>query len=202
VAESSASFAAEGSLARLEDVDLGYLNRIFADMEAQAVEVIRGSAVAGEVTLLRSADVRYLGQGFELTVPLALGGIGPAELSRLRQGFDEAYAARYGYANPKEPVEIVNWKLTALGAGPKVALPKYAPKPRLTASKPSRPVYFPERGGYIDCPVYDRYHLAPGSELAGPAVIEERESTTVLPPGCVARVDDYATLLVKVEPSR
>ena len=187
---------------KLEDVDLAYLNRIFAEMEAQAVEVIRESAVTGEATLARSADVRYVGQGFELNVPLALGALGPKELARLRQGFDEAYAARYGYANPKEPVEVVNWKLTALGAGPTVALPKYEPQAGGNAAKGSRRAYFPERGGYIDCPVYDRYRLGPRMEFSGPAVIEERESTTVLPPGCVARVDDYATLLVKVEPAR
>ena len=152
--------------------------------------------------LFRSVDVRYLGQGFELNVPLALGTLGPGELRRLRQGFDEAYAARYGYANPKEPVEVVNWKLTALGAGPKVDLPKYEPKTSGNALKGTRQAYFPERGGFIDCPVYDRYRLGPGMELSGPAVIEERESTTVLPPGCVARVDEYATLLVKVEAPR
>ncbi|MBI4589413.1 MAG: hydantoinase/oxoprolinase family protein [Candidatus Rokubacteria bacterium] len=185
---------------KLEDVDLAYLNRIFAAMEAQAVEVIRESAVRGEITLQRWADVRYLGQGFELNVPVALGTLGAGDLVRLRQSFDEAYAARYGYANPKEPIEVVNWKLTALGAGPKVSLPKSDPKGPGNALKASRQAYFPERGGYIDCPVYDRYRLGPGTELTGPAVIEERESTTVLPPGCVARVDDYATLLVKVQP--
>lgn len=187
---------------KLDDVDLTYLKGIFQEMETRAVEVIKESAVTGEVTLLRSVDARYLGQGFELNVPLALGVLGPNELARLRQGFDEAYAARYGYANPNEAVEIVNWKLTALGAGPRVALPKYEARAGGKAGKGTRRAYFPESGGFIDCPVHDRYRLDPGTELTGPAVIEERESTTVLPPGCVARVDDYATLLVKVEPAR
>jgi N-methylhydantoinase A len=183
---------------KVQDVDPAAVNRMFADMETQAVEVVRASAVTGEVTLLRSASARYLGQGFELDVPVAPGPLGTAELGRLRQGFDEAYAARYGYANPREPVEVVNWKLTAVGAGPRVTLPKWAAQPG-GALKETRRAYFPEAGGFTECPVYDRYRLGPGVELQGPAVVEERESTTVLPPGCVARVDEYATLLVKVE---
>ena len=64
------------------------------------------------------------------------------------------------------------------------------------ASQRRRRAYFPEAGGYTDCPVFDRYALAPGAEVAGPAIVEERESTTVLPPGTTATVDDYASLIV------
>ncbi len=62
-------------------------------------------------------------------------------------------------------------------------------------------MYFPEKGGYVDPPVYGRDDLSPGVELAGPAVIEERESTTGLPPGGGARVDDHGRLLVEVSGS-
>ena len=63
-----------------------------------------------------------------------------------------------------------------------------------------RRAYFPETGGWVDCPVYDRYKLAAGLEIAGPAIVEECESTSVLPPGVVATVDEYANLLVEVAP--
>ncbi|MBI4562666.1 MAG: hydantoinase/oxoprolinase family protein, partial [Candidatus Rokubacteria bacterium] len=156
---------------RLEEVELERLNLIYREMEAQAVAVIRESAVTGEVALLRSADVRYLGQGYELTVSVASGPLGPKEMSRLRTAFDEAYAARYGYANPAEPVEVVNWKLAAIGAGPRVALPKFERRPGGVdeALKGRRPAFFPETGGVADCTVFDRYRLSPGAELPGPA---------------------------------
>jgi N-methylhydantoinase A len=183
---------------RLEEVDGAYLNRIFGEMEAQAVGVMRESALGGDLRLLRSADLRYLGQGFELSVPVPSGRLDAADLVRLRQAFDEAYAARYGYANPGEPVEAVNWKLAALGKGASVALPRHAAGSGGQALKGRRRAWFPELGGEVECPVYDRYRLGPGTELEGPAIVEERESTTVLPPGSLGRVDEYATLLVKV----
>lgn len=185
---------------RLGDVDLEYLNRIYREMEAQGVRVIRESAVSGEVLVTRSADMRYLGQGYEITVGLPPGLLGPAEIDRVRAGFNDTYAARYGYSTPEEPIETVTWKLAATGTGPKVTLPKCAKVVDRVeeAMKPPRPAYFPEYGAYVECAIYDRYRLFPGAELDGPAVIEERESTTVLPPGCRAVVDEYASLIVSV----
>ena len=187
---------------RLDAVDLGHLNGIYGEMEAQAAAVVRESAVAGEaVTVLRTADLRYLGQGYDLTVAVPPGPLGEPELRRLREAFDQAYAGRYGHASPGEPVEAVNWKLAAIGAGPRVALPKLGRVGRPDeALKARRPAFFPETGGFVDCPVYDRYRLTAGLELAGPAIVEERESTTVLPPGVRARVDDYGSLIAAVVP--
>jgi N-methylhydantoinase A len=189
-------------ICRLEEVELEHLNRIYREMEIQAVTVLRESAVTGEVAVLRSADVRYLGQGYELTVGVASGPLGPAEMNRLRASFDETYAARYGYANPAEPVEVVNWKLSAIGTGPRVSLPKFERRASGLdeALKGRRPAFFPETDGFVECPVFDRYRLSPGGELTGPALVEERDSTTVLPPGARAVVDEYGSLIVEVAP--
>jgi N-methylhydantoinase A len=184
---------------KTDELSVAYLNAMYREMEAQAAAVIRESAVTGAVTLLRSADARYAGQGYELNVALPPGALGEPELRRFRAAFDAAYAARYGYASPGEPVEIVNWKLAAVAAGPRLALPKAAHQGGADqALKARRAAYFPEKGGYVETPVYDRYRLSPGVTLVGPAVIEERESTSVLPPGCGARVDDYGSLLVEI----
>jgi N-methylhydantoinase A len=117
----------------------------------------------------------------------------------VRASFDEIYAARYGYAQPAEPVEVVTWKLSAVGGASRVALAKAATEPVAGGLKGRRRAYFPEAGGWIDCPVYDRYHLAAGMQIAGPAIVEERESTSVLPPGTVASIDEHANLVVTVE---
>jgi len=181
------------------EVALPYLNEMYREMEAQATAVIRESAVSGAVTHLRSADARYAGQGYELNVALPPGELAAEDLRRFRAGFDEAYTVRYGYASPAEPVEIVNWKLSAVAVGSRLTLPRYPHQGGADqALKARRAAYFPEKGGYVETPVYDRYRLSPGVTLVGPAVIEERESTSVLPPGCGARVDDYGSLLVEI----
>jgi N-methylhydantoinase A/oxoprolinase/acetone carboxylase beta subunit len=95
-------------------------------------------------------------------------------------------------------VEIVTWKLSAIGGSPRIALAKAAARGGEGSRKGARRAYFPETRGYADTPVYDRYALAPGTSLTGPAIVEERESTTVIPPGMTATVDEYANLLAEV----
>ena len=184
---------------RLDALDPAGLDAMYAEMAAQAGEVVRDSAVGGAVTVTRSVDARYVGQGFELTVPVPGGTLDAAALARVRASFDEIYAARYGYAQPAEPVEVVTWKLSAVGGVSRVALAKAASAPVAGGLKGRRRAYFPETGGWIDCPIYDRYNLAAGLSIAGPAIVEERESTSVLPPATLATVDEYANLVVTVE---
>jgi N-methylhydantoinase A len=93
-------------------------------------------------------------------------------------------------------VEVVTWKLSAIGGTPRLALAKAGTEPGESPRKAVRRAYFPEAGGYVDTPVYDRHRLWAGLSLAGPAIVEERESTTVLPPGAHALVDAYANLIV------
>jgi len=182
---------------RLDAVDGAFLDAMYAEMSAQATAVVQESAVAGEVMLARSADARYVGQGYEVTVPVPLGRLDGAALARVRSTFHEVYASRYGYANPAEPVEIVTWKLSAVGGSPRVALAKAGAGSADVRRKAMRRAYFPEARGYADTPVYDRYELAAGTTLTGPAIVEERESTTVLPPGVTATVDEYANLIAE-----
>jgi N-methylhydantoinase A/oxoprolinase/acetone carboxylase beta subunit len=171
---------------------------MYEEMAQQALAVVRESGVSREIVIARSADARYVGQGYELTVPVPPGRLDAAALERIRRGFDEVYAARYGYASSAEPVEAVTWKLSAVGSAPRVALAKAPSESEGSPRKMVRKAYFPEARGYVDCPVYDRYRLVVGMSLTGPAIVEERESTTVLPPGAVAAVDEYANLVVQL----
>jgi N-methylhydantoinase A/oxoprolinase/acetone carboxylase beta subunit len=182
---------------RLDGVEPARVSAMYDDMAAQAMAVVRESAVTGAITVLRAADARYVGQGYELTVPVPPGPLDAAALARVRATFDEIYAARYGYANAGEPVEIVTWKLSAIGGAPRVMLSKAGAGPAC-GRRERRRAYFPETHGYVDCPVYDRYALAAGMQIAGPAIVEERESTSVLPPGALATVDEYANLIVAI----
>jgi N-methylhydantoinase A len=181
---------------RVDEVDLDRLTAIYDEMTAQAAAVIRDSAGEGQIQIVRSADARYVGQGYELNVPVPAGGLDASALARVRAAFDEIYAARYGYADARAPVEVVTWKLSAVAGTPRIALAKTPPRSGEGGRKGVRRAYFPEARGYLESPIYDRYALPAGLALTGPAIVEERESTTVLPPGVEATVDEYANLLV------
>jgi len=181
---------------RVDEVDCDRLAAIYDEMTAQAVSVVRDSAGEGQIQIVRSADARYVGQGYELNVPVPAGGLDAGALTRVRAAFDEIYAARYGYADARAAVEIVTWKLSAVAGTPRIALAKTPPRSGEGGRKGVRRAYFPEARGYLECPIYDRYALAAGLALTGPAIVEERESTTVLPPGVEAVVDEYANVLV------
>ncbi len=182
----------------LRALDPGHLRRIVEEMTTAGTAVVREAGVAGPLSVVRTADLRYVGQGYELTVPLPDGPVGGEVEAALRTAFHQVYAQRYGYADPAAEVELVTVGVSVIGAGPEVRLPEHRPATRQLAEarKPDRLVYFPELGGYQPCPIYERARLPRGARLAGPAVVEEPESTTVLPPGAVAEVDPWANLLV------
>ena len=125
-------------------------------------------------------------------------------MTALRQAFNQAYAHRYGYSDATAEVELVIVGVSVIGTGPAVRLPEHRPVTRHAdeARKPDRPVYFPELRGYGRCPIYDRARLPAGAGIEGPAVVEEPESTTVLPPGGRAEVDPWANLIVGFEGGR
>jgi N-methylhydantoinase A/oxoprolinase/acetone carboxylase beta subunit len=146
------------------------------------------------------AEVRYAGQGHELSVPVPGGRLGPDALAAIQRAHAEVYAAHYGYAEPAgAAIEATNWKVEVVGTSPAVTL-----RGATTAGtggdslKGTRKVYFPEAGGFVDCAVHDRYRLGPGTPVAGPAVIEERETTAVLLPGDRGSVDTHGNLIIDV----
>jgi N-methylhydantoinase A len=185
---------------RLDALDAAHLARILGEMADQAATVVRHAGAAGTISLQRTADMRYVGQGYELTVPIPDGPVDGRTAPALRAAFDRVYAQRYGYSDAKAALELVTVAVAATGTGPEVRLPEHRPGTRdvAEARKPDRPVYFPETRGYGRCPVYDRRRLPVGARLEGPGVVEEPESTTVLPPGTTAEVDPWANLIVSV----
>ena len=182
---------------RLQALDPAHLARIVDDMATQGTAVVREAGAAGTIALARTADMRYVGQGYELAVPIPDGPIDGRTADALRAAFDRVYAHRYGYSDAKAAVELVTVGVTVSGAGPEVRLPEQRPGTRDAgqARKRDRPAYFTEAGGYVQCPVYDRARLPVGATITGPAIVEEPESTTVLPPGTTAEIDAWGNLL-------
>jgi N-methylhydantoinase A len=174
------------------------LERLYADMERRGRELLTAAGVEGEVTLSRSADMRYLQQGFEIRVPLPTSLLTKDDLSTLRQAFAEEYQRLYKRLNPGVEIEVVNWRLVASGPQPQVVLrpPDASGKSLVDARKGERPVYLPEHDGFVPCHVYDRYLLPVGTTLSGPAIVEERECTVVIGPGAQANVDADQNLVI------
>ena len=187
-------------VAPLAAISSDRLNRLYAEMETEASRIIEASTDAPPVRLVREVDLRYTGQGFELTVELAPGPITETTIDEIRATFDRVYAKRYGFASPDKPVEATTWKLTAYGDSPPLEIPKIIPGDHEGEAVPvaTRQAYFPEGGGYVETPIFSRYQLAPGQVVTGPAIIEERESTTVIPPGFDGRVDEHGTVRMVV----
>jgi N-methylhydantoinase A len=132
--------------------------------------------------------MRYVGQGFEVTVP-----VGPGE--DLRAASEAAYVRAHGRTGPDVPIEAVSWRVLTRGPDPALELVA-ARAGDGDARKGTRDVYFGD--GYVETPIYDRYRMGPGATIDGPAIVEERESTTVVGPGATARVAGDGSLIVEV----
>jgi N-methylhydantoinase A len=174
------------------------INQLFEVMETEGRAQLEATGLGGEWRMSRAAEVRYAGQGHELSVPVPAGRLGPDTLPAIEKAHAEIYAAHYGYAEPPGArLEATDWKLEIACVAPPVVMATPA-RGAGEARKGSRPVYFPESGGFVGCPVYDRYRLDAGATVTGPAVIEERETTALLLPGDRARVDEHGNLVLHV----
>jgi N-methylhydantoinase A len=185
----------------LANLDAAGLDATLEELGAEVRQFLVAAGVpAGEVACQFRLDMRYEGQGYEVEVPLPPGLPPGAAHARLPGLFHDAYRAVFGLAFTDRPVEIVNWKAEAHGPVPGEGVRYHLPSSSTTrpALKGRRPAYFPEAGGMLDCPVYDRYAMRPGATLDGPALVEEHESTCVIAPGDRARIDDAMNLVIAV----
>jgi N-methylhydantoinase A len=188
-------------LSTLHGIDFAHLNTIFAEMEARGRALLRQAGVPEDaMTVTRSADMRYLHQGFEINVPIANGRLSTDDIPGLQASFEREYERMYKRLNPDVDVEALNWRVIVAGPRPTITgqPPNGQPTPVEARRKGERVAYFPESAGSITCPVYDRYQLGPGTVLRGPAIIEERESTVVVAPGAGAEVDIHGNVVIRL----
>ena len=173
-------------LARLDALDRGVLDRMFADMRAEAEAVVRLGAPTGDLVETRTAYMRYRGQGHEIAAPL---GRGPVDAAALRAAFDATYTALFGRIIPRLEIEAVTWTLALAQHRPP---PGRAPVP-VPGGKAvpigTRRMVETETGGIVLADVYARATLVPGATIQGPAAIVESGTTTIVPTGHSARID-------------
>ncbi len=184
-----------GSFDRL---DWQRVNDLLAEMTAEGQETLAQAGVpAAAITVRRTADLRYKGQGHEVAVPLPDTALTVDTVPLLEETFATVYRRFYGRVADGVPLEAVNWRIVVSGPRPTLDLRAGVSETAelAVALKGEREIYLPEVRAYRSVPIYDRYALAAGATFAGPAIIEERESTAIIGGGMIA-VDDYRNLVV------
>jgi N-methylhydantoinase A/oxoprolinase/acetone carboxylase beta subunit len=185
-------------LARLDRLDLAAINDILAELESEGRAIVQAAGVPAEqLQLTRTVDMRYLGQGYEIRVPLPAGELGAATLTAIQASFEAEYQRFYGRLCDDVAIQAVNWRVVV--AGPKLALADLN-LVAATAAEPAgppRPALFTPEQGPVPTPVYQRAELPAGFTAPGPAIVEEAESTTIVLPGWSLRVDPTGCLILE-----
>jgi N-methylhydantoinase A len=180
------------ALAALRAADI---EAMFARLLAEAVEELHGDGFADDaIRLERALDLRYAGQGYEITLPCE--ALCDDDLVALRQRFDAQHQMMFGHSAPAEPVEVVSYRVRGIGRVPPVEMPRFAPTGATLADalRDTRPARFDGRD--LDCPVYQRERLDVGLTVTGPAILDQLDCTTVIYPSQTARVDEWKNLIV------
>jgi N-methylhydantoinase A len=183
------------------DLDPAALAAVVGRMEEEARAQLAAEGFdAGAIRLRRSADCRYQGQSFELTVPVAGGPIDRSVVARLEEGFGQEHERTYGHrAGPDEPVEVVSLRVVAQGVPDRPRVPDRLriDRPGARGAAATRRVYFGPDLGWLETPILDRPDLAAPS--VGPCIVEEYDATCVVPPGATARLDVSGNILIDLD---
>jgi N-methylhydantoinase A len=189
--------------ARLAELDWDQVNEIYREMEADGRAVLTASGVALEhISYTRIADLRYVGQGHEVRVPIPNGHLGEASREPVVKAFERVYQQLYQRTGPAVGLEIINWRLVVSGPKPELTFSDTGSTSESSAEaalKGERNAYVHEERDYRPVPVYDRYRLGPGASFAGPAIVEERESTVIVGPRGRVSIDNLRNLRVDFE---
>jgi len=201
------------AVSRHDAIDHAAVDEIFSELEVRARRALAGQGFqVAEQRLIRTADLRYFGQAFEVRVPVPDGGerrgdaaapaaVDEATADAVASAFHDAHRALYGYdfrGDSRQHIEWVNLRVTGVGPIRRPALPRLAPADGTAdrALSGNRPVCFGRGQGSVPAGIYARAALAAGDVVTGPAVIEEYGATVPLHPGFSAAVDDHGNLRI------
>jgi N-methylhydantoinase A len=186
---------------RLVEADYAELQKIYAELLAAGNATLEDAGVpAASRSFQYWMDLRYVGQEFWLQIPVTQAEIERGDGAAIQNRFTQIHDHRFGHAAPDEPLELVNVRMTAIGARPRITFPKLAAKGG-SAQIGTRAIHLDSAARPTTCAIYRRDRLTPDMTLEGPAAVEEYASTTVLFPGDRVRVADTGELIVSVRRS-
>jgi N-methylhydantoinase A len=178
----------------LAGIDFKALVQTCAEMMREATTGLRHKDKAEQQIQL---DLRYVGQEFTLQVPVTLEQLKAGDQEGIRRAFDAMYEHRYAHHSPEEPVEMVNIRLAVIGKRPALRFPRVAPGEAAMPAR-HRSVYLTDPSQPVACPVYDRPNLGAGTQIDGPALIQEHGTTTVLFPSDRCEVATSGELVIAI----
>lgn len=182
---------------RLSGFDAQLVNAVMAEMRAEALEVVSSAADPDELLESRRAYMRYVGQGYEIAVPVPGGRIASDAGAALREAFDHEYRRLYRRTIPNLDVEVLSWSLALAAPQPELAADSAAQRTALAEAIRKVTLFDPVSGAMVDGASYRRADLRPGHWLTGPAVVVEDQTTTVVPAGFAAGVTGKGHLVLE-----
>jgi len=186
----------------LDLVEWETVQGVYERLENRGRTILEETGVpADDIAFTRSVDIQYAGQAHEITVGFPEDQQGESLGAALGKAFERAYAELYTHLNPGFPIEVSTWRLRASGLTHVTrtqASGQFTAKPQ--PQKTTRDVFFSSESGYVNCPVYAQQDLEPSRTYDGPAIVEQREATTVVPRGDRFSVDRDRTLFVHLTP--
>jgi N-methylhydantoinase A len=189
-------------LKQANDLGDGQLTAVYDQLVAEAKRLFDAEGIPADKRVIElSIDVRYYGQTPYMNLPLDRAPATSDDVEEILARYEHNYLREFGYMLPRDfaSIEFVNARVAAIGLTEEAKLPRDSTPGNLEhARSGARPVCFEEAGDFIEAAIYDRQLLRYGVELEGPAIIEQTDSTVVLPPGAFARVDEYLNIIVSV----
>ncbi|MDP6391064.1 MAG: hydantoinase/oxoprolinase family protein [Alphaproteobacteria bacterium] len=186
---------------RLEVADVAKLDAVYAEMAAECLSRMPDSIGEAELSFERSADMRYVGQGYDVAVPMPAGAMADETAETLRARFDEVYRKLYGRTYDDLDLEIMNLRMTAIGPGKAMLGGAAVNGGGSGAPRGTRPAYDPGEREFADHTVYRRVDLGTGFSAGGPLIVEENEATTVVGIGWGLTVDEFGSLVIELDRS-
>ena len=185
-------------LAPVDAADLAYINRIYDELETEGRELLASEGIAdANQEIRRFAEIRYIGQAHEVNLPVAPGEITTELLNEVKEKFHQAHFELYSHSSAEAPTMFVTLAVKAIGRTPKPEFSAIEKGSGDAAAKEKRPVYFGEFRKYVETPVYDRNDLLATQVIAGPAIIEQMDSVSVVLPEHKVTVDGLGSLIIR-----
>ncbi len=187
----------QSRMAPLADLACDAIEAMFGRLSVEALTDLKRDGFAdARIRLDRALDMRYAGQGYEITLPCDGDALHRDGIAGLRRRFDETHKEMFGHMAPDQPVEVVSYRLSGIGLVPAPPMRKHKPAGAKLedALRGHRQVRFD--GENVACPVYQRERLDVGLALPGPAILDQFDCTTVVWPGQSARVDEWKNIVI------
>ncbi len=186
-------------ISRADEASLDVVSGIFDSMKALGEQALTEDAIADDQReYLRTADLRYVGQAYEVNVPVPDGPVDKDLMAAVVSLFHEEHQRQFAHSSEGDPVEIVNLRMIAMGRVEAPELGKKDTAPGNAVLIERREVYFEESGGFVDCPIFERDAMGMGTDIVGPAIIEQLDCTTVVHPGQKVSVDEWGNLIISM----